>query len=321
VEAPPVEDVAKSGEKPSLSDEKVPDFSAEAPVPEAPAAEPAAAPEPPAVAEPEPEPEPKPRPAAKASTPPPPPPAERGFIGNFFRPPGGPIKVAQRVGILILALVLVAILGVAGWGIVGGRSTGTNGTNTTNGTPAPTTSATSPSASPTANGITVQDPVNEFSISRPQGWVARGLASPDPNIAMIIGPDAPYPIADFVAVTIHKLPFPLTNKDVAPFKDFILQLLGTDLNIIEQTPSPLINGHAGYYFVWSYPKAAPKTLHSAYYLIDGNRFVTILLQIEPPTDSTSLANLSPVFQQMAQSFKSYHVTPTPTSTVTSTASP
>jgi len=239
---------------------------------------------------------------------------ERGFVGNFFRPPGGPIKVAQRVGILILALVLVAILGVAGWGIVGGRSTGPNGTN---GNPAPAASTTSPSASPTATGITVQDPVNEFSISRPQGWVARALASPDPNIAMIVGPDAPYPIADFVAVTIHKLPFPLTNNDVAPFKDFILQLLGNDLNIIQQSPSPVINGHAGYYFVWSYPKATPTTLHSAYYLIDGDRFVTILLQIEPATDSTSLANLAPVFQSMAQSFKSYHTTPSPTATVTS----
>jgi hypothetical protein len=47
--------------------------------------------------------------------------------------------------------------------------------------------------------------------------------------------------------------------------------------------------------------------------------VSILLQIEPPTDSTSLANLSPVFQQMAQSFKSYHVTPTPTATTRPTA--
>jgi hypothetical protein len=222
------------------------------------------------------------------------------------------------VGILVLALVIVAILGVAGWGIVGGRS---KGTGTDNGAgPTPAASGTSPSASPAASFITVQDPVNEFSISRPQGWVARGLASPDPNIAMIVGPDAPYPIADFVAVTIHKLPLTLANKDVAPFKDFVLQLMGSDLNLIGQNPSPLINGHAGYFFVWSYPKAAPTTLHSAYYLIDGDRFISILLQIEPPTDSTSLANLSPIFQQMAQSFKSYHVTPTPTSTATAPTS-
>jgi hypothetical protein len=186
--------------------------------------------------------------------------------------------------------------------------------------PTPTASPTSPSANE-ASFITVQDPVNEFSISRPQGWVARGLVSPDPNIAMIVGPDAPYPIADFVAVTMHKLPFPLNNKDVVQFKDFVLQLLGNDLNLIGQNPSPTINGHAGYFFVWSYPKAAPTTLHEAYYLIDGDRFVTILLQIEPATDSTSLANLAPVFQQVAQSFKSYHVTPTPTSSVTTTAKP
>jgi hypothetical protein len=151
--------------------------------------------------------------------------------------------------------------------------------------------------------------------------VARGLVSPDPNIVMIVGPDAPYPIADFVAVTMHRLPFALGNKDVVQFKDFILQLLGNDLNLIGQNPSPTINGHAGYFFVWSYPKAAPTTLHEAYYLIDGDRFVTILLQIEPATDSTSLANLSPVFQQVAQSFKSYHVTPTPTSSVTATVKP
>jgi hypothetical protein len=226
--------------------------------------------------------------------------------------------VAQRVGILVLAVVILATIGVAGSAIIGGGGSKGGGGNAT-----PTASETSPSAS-AASFITVQDPVNEFSISRPQGWVARGLASPDANIAMIVGPDAPYPIADFVAVTTHRLPFALANKDVVQFKDFILQLLGSDINLIGQNPSPNINGHAGYFFVWSYPKAAPTTLHEAYYLIDGDRFVTILLQIEPATDSTSLANLSPVFQQVAQSFKSYHVTPTPTSTVkapTSTSTP
>jgi hypothetical protein len=219
------------------------------------------------------------------------------------------------VGILILAVVILATIGVAGSAIIGGG--GPKGAAVS---PNPTASASSPAAASAAGFITVQDPVNEFSISRPQGWVARGLVSPDPNIAMIVGPDAPYPIADFVAVTMHKLPFPLGNKDVVQFKDFILQLLGNDLNLIGQNPSPTINGHAGYFFVWSFPKAAPTTLHEAYYLIDGDRFVTILLQIEPATDSTSLANLSPVFQQVAQSFKSYHVTPTPTSTVTAPTS-
>jgi hypothetical protein len=219
--------------------------------------------------------------------------------------------VAQRVGILVLAVVILATIGVAGSAVIGGGSKGPAN-------PSPTASETSPSASASGGGfITVQDPVNEFSISRPEGWVARGLVSPDPNIAMIVGPDAPYPNADFVAVTMHRLPFPLANKDVVQFKDFILQLLGSDLNLIGQNPSPTINGHAGYFFTWSYPKAAPTTLHQAYYLIDGDRFVTILLQIEPATDSTSLANLSPVFQSMAQSFKSYHTTPSPTATATS----
>jgi hypothetical protein len=219
------------------------------------------------------------------------------------------------VGILILAVVILATIGVAGSAIIGGGGPKGAAVN-----PNPTASASSPAAASAAGFITVQDPVNEFSISRPQGWVARGLVSPDPNIAMIVGPDAPYPIADFVAVTMHRLPFALGNKDVVQFKDFILQLLGSDLNLIGQNPSPTINGHAGYFFVWSYPKAAPTTLHEAYYLIDGDRFVTIVLQIEPATDSTSLANLSPVFQQVAQSFKSYHVTPTPTSTVTNPTS-
>jgi hypothetical protein len=219
--------------------------------------------------------------------------------------------VAQRVGILVLGVVILATIGVAGSAVIGGSSKGPAN-------PSPTTSQTSPSASPSgASFITVQDPVNQFSISRPDGWVARGLVSPDPNIAMIVGPDAPYPNADFVAVTIHKLPFPLSNKDLQPFKDFIVQLLGSDINVITQAPSPIINGHAGEFLTWSYPKAAPTTLHQAYYLIDGDRFVTILLQIEPATDSTSLANLSPVFQLMAQSFKSYHTTPSPTATVTS----
>ena len=159
--------------------------------------------------------------------------------------------------------------------------------------------------------------MNEFSILRPQDWVTRGLASPDANIVMIVGPDAPYPIADFAAVTVRKLPFALSNQDVGPFKDFILQLLGSDVNLIGQVPSGLIDGHAGYFFTWSYPKTSATTLHQAYYLIDGDASVTILLQIEPPTDTNSLSNLSPTFQRMAQSFKSFHKTPTPTATVTS----
>jgi hypothetical protein len=219
------------------------------------------------------------------------------------------------VGILVLVVVILATVGVLGYAAIRSGSTKVD----TSG-PTPTATATSPSPSPSASGpsfITYNDPVNEFSIPRPQDWVARGLASPDANIAMIVGPDAPYPIADFAAVTIHKLPFALSNQDLSPFKDFILELLGSDINLIGQNPSPFIDGHAGYFFTWSYPKASPTTLHVAYYLIDGDRFVTILLQIEPPTDTNSLSNLEPIFQKMAQGFKSYHKTPTPTATVTS----
>src|SRR5947208_1573549 len=54
--------------------------------------------------------------------------------------------------------------------------------------PSPTlTASPTPSSKPPGAiaMLTVQDPVNEFTISRPVDWVARSLASPDPNIAMI----------------------------------------------------------------------------------------------------------------------------------------
>ena len=254
-------------------------------------------------------------PRPKPKTPAAPPPAKRGFISSYFKPEGGgPIKVAQRVGILVLIAIVLATVGVLGYAGIRSRNAAVG---TTGGTETPSSTAT-PSVSPSGPSyITYNDPVNQFSIPRPQDWVARGLASPDANIAMIVGPDAPYPIADFVAVTIHKLPFALSNADLSPFKDFILELLGSDINLIGQIPSPIVDGHAGYFFTWSYPKAAPTTLHQAYYLIDGDRFITILLQIEPPTDGNSLAALSPTFQHMASGFKSFHVTPSPTSTPTS----
>ena len=265
---------------------------------------------------------PKPKPAPKA--PPPPPPPKRGALASFLTPPGGPVKVAQRIGILLIVVAIVATLGIAGFaalrGHVSPNANGGNGGGSA--TPAPTaTDTSSPTASPSGPSyFTFQDPANEFSISRPQGWIARGLATQDPNIPFIVGPDAPYPPADFVAVVIHPLPFVLRNSDLVAFKDFLVEQLSNEDNIITEEPSPYIDGHAGYLFTTSNPKSAPTTLHQTYYLIDGNRYISIILQIEPPTDSTALSNLAPIFQTMAQSFKSYHVSPTPTSTVTPAAS-
>ncbi len=248
--------------------------------------------------------------------PPAPPPAKGGLIG-FFKPPGGPVKVAQRIGIVIVVIALLATVVVAGLAAIRGKNPSTVGVTATE---TPSVAATSPSPTPGTALFTVQDPTNQFSISRPQNWTARALTVPDKNIAMIIGPDAPYPQSDLVAVTFHQLPFPLANRDVLQFKDFILELIGTDANILSQSPSPTIDGHAGYSFTWTYPKAAPTTLHEAYYIIDGDRFVTILLQIEPPQDTNALSSLTPIFQNMAQTFKSFHITPTPTSTVTAPTS-
>jgi hypothetical protein len=234
-------------------------------------------------------------------------------------PPGGPVKVAQRIGILLVVVAIVATLGIAGFAALRGghaNNAGNGGINL--GTSTPTaTDTSSPTASPSGPSyFTVQDTANEFSISRPQGWIARGLATPDPNIPFIVGPDAPYPSDDFVAVVIHPLPLTLTNNDLVPFRDFLQGQLQPDNNIITFEPTPFIDGHAGYLFTTTNPKSAPTTLHRTYYLIDGNRYISIILQIEPPQDSNALENLSPIFDKMAQSFKSYHVSPTPTSTVT-----
>jgi len=224
----------------------------------------------------------------------------------------------QRIGILLVALAILATLGIAGFAALRGR---THPGASDNGMGASVSPTVTPSESPTGPAyFTFQDPVHEFSISRPQGWIARGLTTPDPNIAMVVGPDAPYPTADFVAVTFHNLPFTLRNSDLLAFRDFLVNQLA-DTNIITFEPTPFIDGHAGYLFTTSSPKNAPETLHRTYVLIDGNRFVSIILQIEPTTDSTALSNLSPIFDAMAQSFKSYHVSPTPTSTATPAQTP
>ena len=254
----------------------------------------------------------------------PPAPTKPGGIGGFFRPPGGPRSLVIRIGILLVVLALLGVVVVGGLAVFKSKTQSPAAvTATDTSSPPPSPSASSGAAA--ESYFTYSDPTNQFSILRPNSWSARGLTSPDPNIVMVIGPTNSYPSGDLIAVTIHQLPFTLSPDQLAGFKDFIVGQLGTDLNMIQESPSPVIDGRVGYYFVWSNPKVNPTTVHAGYYLIDGDRFVNILLQIEPANDQVAFQNIVPIFQKVAQSLKSFH-TPSPTSkpltpSATSTPSP
>ena len=207
----------------------------------------------------------------------------------------------MRIGVLVVGLLLLGTLFVAGSTLIRRRN------------PAPT-----PSASPTSGQayFTHSDPKYEYSIKRPEGWNTRNLDKSDPTIALVVGPDPPYPVDDAIAVEFHSLGAYYGPADLVPFKDAILKQLGGNVNIVTQSPSPVISGLVGYYFVWTFPAANPTGLHAAYYLLDGDRYDTILLQVMPATDTKSFEAMLPIFQQMAQTFKSFHHAATPTAPAT-----
>ena len=212
----------------------------------------------------------------------------------------------MRIGILVVGLLLLGTLFVAASTLIRRHN------------PSPT-----PNPSPTSGQafFTHSDPKYEYSIKRPEGWNTRNLTEANVNIALVVGPDPPYPVDDVIAVEFHPLEKYYAPTALVPFKEAILNQLGSNVNIVTQNPSPVISGLVGYYFVWTFPATNPKGLHAAYYLLDGDRYVTILLQVTPVDDTKSFENMLPIFQQMAQTFRSFHHAAAPTGTVTPAGSP
>jgi hypothetical protein len=208
-----------------------------------------------------------------------------------------------RIGVLVVGLLLLGSLFVAGTTLI--RRHG-----------APPTPAPTPSASEQAYFLH-SDPQHEYSIMRPEGWNTRNLATANPNIVLVVGPDPPFPVDDVVTVQIHPLGRSYPATALLPFRDFIVQTLGSNVNLVTQEPSPIIDGLVGYYFVWTFPATSPQGLHAAYFLLDGDRYITILLQVQPATDTTSFTAMQPVFQHMAQTFKSFHHAATPSASPSS----
>ena len=294
--------------------------SEEPPLPPAPSPPPAAPTPPVPVSAGPPQPSP-PRRAATTTTTHVPPTASPApiSIGSLAKPRGGPRALITRIGIILVGLLILATLGVGGYTVIVGmrnRNNNNAGTSAT-GNPSPTASG-----GPSVVYFKYSDPKFEFSIDRPADWTSRVLDVPDPAIALILGPQPPYSVQDSVSVQFHQLPIPLGPGDLVPFKDSIRQgLEAHGDNIVDFSPTPVVNGMVGYYFLYTFPGSNPPTgLHAAYYLLNGDREILITLQIEPYNDTAGFQALYPIFQHMAQSVVSFHVPPSagprPTGTAT-----
>ena len=154
-------------------------------------------------------------------------------IGGPPKPPGGGRTLAMRIGILVVGLLLLGTLFVAASTLIRRHN------------PSPT-----PNPSPTSGQafFTHSDPKYEYSIKRPEGWNTRNLTVANPNIALVVGPDPPYPVDDVITVQFHSLDAYYAPTALVPFKDAILKQLGPNVNIVTQNPSPVISGLVGYYF-------------------------------------------------------------------------
>ncbi|HEU5003714.1 MAG TPA: hypothetical protein VFW71_13190 [Actinomycetota bacterium] len=213
------------------------------------------------------------------------------------------------MGLILAAVLVLATLVVGGTTVI--SKLGKHPTKVNTGT------ATSPTPSPTGETyFQYSNDQFQFTMDRPSDWTTRVLSHPDPKVALVLGPPSPYPNNDVVLIQF----VPLTgaiygSSDLGIFKTSLLQNLGQDVNIVSQNPVA-ISGLPGWHFTWDAPLTNPTTYFDGYYLLDGTRFVQLLLQIQPPSDSASENALGPVFTHMAQSFLSYAPIPAPTQTAT-----
>jgi hypothetical protein len=234
-------------------------------------------------------------------------------IGGLAKPGGGPRSVIMRIGLILVAALILATIGVGGYTVIS-HLTG-KGTPNVSATATPTPSA---SAEPY---YTYNDSKNQFSIDVPTDWSQRiQTASPNPNIYLLVGPPAPYPNEDYVAVGIFRLPQVLNAGDMIPFKTYIVNnFLTADANIASQNPVTSRN-LAGWAFVWSAPSAKPTVISGAYFLMDGDRMIVVELQVQPATDTQSFLSLTPIWNHMAASLTSFYPIPSSGGTP-STSSP
>jgi hypothetical protein len=250
------------------------------------------------------------------------PPKKPGItIGALTKPKGGPLAVVTRVGMLVVAIILVIALVYAGIAAINGLR-GKNHVNATN-SPTPT-----PTASPGGETYySYSDAQHQYSFERPSDWTVRVLAGvTDTADTLAIGPPSPYPVSDLVAIQIQPLQTPVSPSDLIPFKNAIeANYIGSDATLVSQAPTVVPGGMVGYTFEWSAPAANPIALHAAYFLLDTDRLIIIQLQVEPASDTTSFLALSPIFSHIASTFLSSHVptsTPAaPTATATAGATP
>jgi hypothetical protein len=240
-------------------------------------------------------------------------------IGSLAKPRGGPKALITRIGLILVGLLILATIVVGGITVI--SKLHNKSTNVTTGaSPTPT------SATPGIVYFKYSDPKNQFSIDRPADWTARTLDQPDPHVVLLIGPPtSAYSVEDFVSVQIHPLPMRLGAGDLVPFKESIQQgLQNQGDNIIDFSPTPVIDGMVGWYFLYTYPGTNPPTgLHSSYYLIDGDREILLTLQVQPYNDNVGFTALYPIFQHMAQSLVSFYTLPSPAASTapTPTVSP
>ena len=285
---------APSGSANGTPEEPVSEGVAASPAPEAPAPQPA--PEAPA---PQPAPEapaaqPQAAEAAGAE------PKKTGITLGTPRKPVGPRGMIIRIGIALVALLILATIGVGGYAVFRGKPSAT----TPGSTPTPT-------GSPGESYYTWGDAKFQISVDRPNDWTTRITdANSNPSVALVIGPPDPYPSADLVSVQVVQLNQTLGAQALVQFKNYLLDhWVGHDNTIFTQDLAPVTGGMPGWYFLWTAPAANPTVLHAGYYFLDGNRMIAIVLQIEPANDQNSLTNLLPVFQHVAQSLVSYYVIP------------
>ena len=238
-------------------------------------------------------------------------PPKKGItIGSLAKPPGGgPRAVITRVGVILVAVLVLATLAIGGATVISKLGKHTAKGNL--GTPA------SPTPSPTGETyFTYSNDQFQFSIDRPNDWTTRVLNTPDPKVALVLGPPSPFPQNDIMVIRFVPLSGGIYGTSaLGPFKDTIVQNLGPDVNMVSQNPGS-IAGLPGWNFTWDTPKNQPKTFYDGWYLLDGVRFVELLFQIQPPTDSASENALVPIFEHMVKSFVSYAPIPQPTETAT-----
>ncbi|MGH9190295.1 MAG: PsbP-related protein [Acidimicrobiales bacterium] len=206
---------------------------------------------------------------------------------------------SQRTSVVVLSALTAVVAAVA----VGAFMIGSNGQP---GAPAsgPTTTTTTQgnaaggSTLPPAALRTFRDPETGFSVQYPVAW-QQLPSSDDPSVRLRAAASG----GDGMSVRVQRFEQPTTAENMDNIQAFGRAVVTSNKSAKVLLEQPVtVDGMPGFYYLYTYADSSGQEgAHAHYFLFRGRKANQIVFQAVP---SSGFDRLAPLFQQIADSFKS-----------------